>query len=323
MGLRDDLNDYSPTMSNPFKQLSPRFSVSYALTEKFNLNFNTGRYFQLPPYTVMGYRDSINVLVNKKNKITYIEANHIVCGWEYNPTSFSKISIEGFYKIYSKYPFLLNDSISLANLGGNFGVIGNEPAASVSNGRSYGIELLIQQKLSTSVYGILSYTFVRSEFGNKGGKLVPSAWDNRHILNITAGKKIKKNWEVGFKFRLLGGSPYTPYDKNLSAIKSIWDVTQQGILDWDRLNQERNPLSHGLDIRVDKKWFFKTWLLNVYVDVQNIYNFRAKAQSFLTLQYDQTGNPVTDPNNLNSYQLKEIENTVGTILPALGLMIEF
>ncbi len=323
IGLRSDINDYSEEMTDPLKQISPRFSASYSLTEKLSVNFNTGIYFQLPAYTVMGYRDSSNQLVNQNNNITYIESDHFVCGLEYNFTSLSKITVEGFYKLYSNYPFLLNDSISLANLGGDFGVIGNEPAVSNSDGRSYGVELLLQQKLSTSVYGILSYTFVRSEFNNKDGNPVPSTWDNQHILNITAGKKLKKNWEIGFKFRLLGGAPYTPYDKNLSAIKSIWDVNQQGIPDWLRLNQERNPLTHALDIRLDKKWFFKKWLLNAYLDVQNVYNFQAETQAFLTLEYDQAGNPVTDPNNTNAYQLKEIENTSGTVLPSIGLMIEF
>ncbi len=323
IGLRSDINDYSDEMSDPLEQISPRFSASYALTEKLNVNFNTGRYFQLPSYTVMGYRDSSNNLVNKYNNITYISADHFVFGVECNPTSLSKISVEGFYKIYNNYPFLLNDSVSLANLGGDFGVIGSEPAVSTSDGKNYGVELLLQQKLSTSIYGILSYTFVRSECSDKAGNLIPSAWDNRHILNITAGKKLKKNWEIGFKFRLLGGSPYTPYDKELSAIKSIWDVSQQGIPDWARLNQERNPVSHGLDIRVDKKWFFKKWLLNAYLDVQNIYNFQAQSQAFLTLEYDQTGNPLTDPTNPNSYVLKEIENTSGTVLPSVGIMIEF
>jgi len=323
IGLRSDINDYSEEMSDPLEQISPRFSASYSLTEKLSVNFNTGIYFQLPAYTVMGYRNSSNQLVNKDNNITYIESDHFVCGLEYNPTSLSKITLEGFYKVYSNYPFLLNDSISLANLGGDFGVIGNEQAVSTSDGRSYGVELLLQQKLSTSVYGILSYTFVRSEFSNKEGNPVPSSWDNRHILNITAGKKLKKNWETGFKFRVLGGAPYTPYDKNLSAIKSIWDVNQQGIPDWPRLNQERNPLSHALDIRVDKKWFFKKWLLNAYLDIQNVYNFQAKTQAYLTLEYDQAGNPVTDPNNPNAYKLKEIENTSGTVLPSVGLMIEF
>jgi len=132
VGLRSDANSYSDEMSNFIDQLSPRFSASYQFTEKFSASFNLGRYYQLPAYTVMGYRDNDGNLVNKENGITYIQSDHIVGGVQYNPTRYSKISVEGFYKKYDNYPFLTNDSISLANLGGDFGVIGNEPAVSNS-----------------------------------------------------------------------------------------------------------------------------------------------------------------------------------------------
>ena len=145
-GLRIDQNSYSKQMNNPLKQLSPRFSLAYALGEKTSLNFNVGQYYQLPAYTVMGYRNNNNDLVNKNNEITYITNKHIVLGLETNPGNFSKITLEGFYKLYNNYPFLLGDSISLANLGGDFGVIGNEPVTSTSQGRSYGVEFLAQKK---------------------------------------------------------------------------------------------------------------------------------------------------------------------------------
>ena len=109
-------------------------------------------------YTVLGYRDFSNNLINKENGVTFIQADHLVSGIEFNPNKFSKITVEGFYKWYNNYPFLLRDSISLANLGGDFGVIGNEPVESASSGRSYGIEFLAQQKLSESIYGIVAYT---------------------------------------------------------------------------------------------------------------------------------------------------------------------
>jgi len=323
LGLRTDFSDYSKELSNPLDQLSPRLSVSYALTPKFNINFNMGRYFQLPAYTVMGYRDNNNNLINKNNKITYIESNHLVGGVDYNPTQYSKISIEAFYKTYKNYPFLLADSVSLANLGGDFGVVGNEAAKSISKGRSYGLEILLQQKLSTSIYGILSYTWVRSEFKDKKGIYSPSSWDNKHILNVTAGKKFNKNWEFGMKFRLLGPAPYTPYNVELSAQKVIWDVAQSGQLDWNRLNLKRNPTSHAMDIRLDKKWYFNNWSLNAYIDVQNIYNFKAETQAYLDVERDASGAPVEDPNNSLAYKMKEIENESGTILPSIGIMIEF
>lgn len=323
LGLRTDFNDYSKEMSNPLKQLSPRFSLSYAINEKLNYNFNIGRYFQLPAYTVLGYRDSNNNLVNKNNGVKFIQSDHLVSGMEFNPNKFSKITIEGFYKLYNNYPFLLRDSISLANLGGDFGVIGNEAVESTSKGRAYGLEFLAQQKLSKSIYGIISYTLVRSEFEDKNGELKPSAWDNIHILNITAGKKFEKNWELGIKFRLSGGSPYTPYDLNASALKSIWDVRQQGVFDWNRLNEERYPLIHAIDLRLDKKWFFKKWGLNLYFDIQNIYNFAGEVQPYLNVKKDANGIPITDSGNPMAYDIYLIPNTSGTLLPSMGIMIDF
>jgi len=323
IGLRTDANSYSDEMSNFFDQLSPRFSASYQFTEKFSASFNLGRYYQLPAYTVMGYRDNDENLVNKENGITYIQSDHIVGGVQYNPTKYSKITVEAFYKKYDDYPFLTNDSISLANLGGDFGVIGNEPAVSISKGRSYGVEFFLQQKLSSSVYGLISYTFVRSEFEDKNGEYVASSWDNRHVLNITAGKKLRKNWEIGAKFRFLGGSPYTPYDIEESSRKDIWDVTNSGVNDWDLLNTERNTNSHGLDLRVDKRWFFKKWALNAYLDIQNVYNFQTETKPILDVVRDDNGNPIENPADPSRYLVKEIENTTGTVLPSIGLMIEF
>ena len=322
-GVRMDCNDYSEEMSNPLDQMSPRLSASYSITEKLNANFNVGRYFQLPPYTIMGYRDSNSLLANKENNITYIQSDHFIAGLEFNPGLLSKVTVEGFYKTYDNYPFLTRDSLSLANLGGDFGVIGNEPVTSTSFGRSYGLELLVQQKLLSSVYGILSYTFVRGEFSDKNDELINSSWDNRHILNLTAGKKFKNDWELGMKFRFVGGAPYTPYDVERSATIDVWNIVQQGVFDWDQLNEFRNPASHGLDMRLDKKWYFQKWAVNAYIDIQNIYNFQAISQPFLDVERDDSGDPIIDPNNPQSYEISEIENISGTVLPSIGLMIDF
>ncbi|MBN3034079.1 MAG: TonB-dependent receptor, partial [Bacteroidales bacterium] len=118
LGFRMDANDYSPQMSNPLDQFSPRLSASYSLTEKLFLNFNTGRYFQRPPYTTLGYQNHNGLLANRENGLKYIHADHWVAGVELRPDDASKITLEGFYKAYDHYPFSLRDSISLANKGG-------------------------------------------------------------------------------------------------------------------------------------------------------------------------------------------------------------
>lgn len=323
LGLRTDFTDYSEKMLNPINQLSPRFSASYTLNEKWAVNINAGRYFQLPAYTVLGFQNNAGELVNKTNGVSYIRADHFVAGLEYAPWNNARITIEGFYKVYANYPFVLSDSVNLANLGADFGVIGNTAVSSIGEGRTYGGELLIQQKLYKGFYGIVAYTFVRSEFTTKTGSFAPSAWDNGHIVTLTAGKKFKKGWELGARWRFQGGAPYTPYDLQRSSLINVWNVTGQGLFDFNRINTQRLGAAHQLDIRADKKWFLKKFSINLYVDIQNIYNFKQTLQPTLVLQRDADGNPLIDPNNPNAYQTKFLENTNGLLQPTIGLIIEF
>lgn len=323
-GLRFDGNNYGPSMSNPLEQFSPRFSASYAITGNWSLNFNTGRYYQLPAYTVLGFRDNNNRLVNRDNGVKYIGVDHWVGGIEYFSRKSFKSTLEVFYKNYFQYPFLLDQNISLANLGSDFGVIGNAPVVSTSNGRSYGIEYLAQQKLYKGFYGIFAYTWVKSEFENAAGQFIPSAWDNRHIVTLTGGKIFKGDWEIGVRYRYVGGAPTTPFNRDLTLNRAVWDQNGRGILDFTRLNSLRAGPTQQLDIRIDKKWSYKKWALNLYLDVQNLLNQQTVLQPQLVALTDPTtGAPVVDPNNPGSYLPDFIPNTAGTRLPTIGIIVDF
>jgi outer membrane receptor for ferrienterochelin and colicin len=322
-GLRMDGNSFSSAMANPFAQFSPRVSASYGLTDKLFLNGNVGRFYQIPSYTTLGYRNQAGVLVNKENDIRYIRADHLVAGFEYRKSENSRISLEGFFKGYDHYPFSLNDSVSLASKGADYGVYGDEPVVSTSSGRAFGLELYYRDKIKDFLNVILSYTFVRSEFEDKMGKLIPSAWDNRHILNLTASAEFSKNWNVGAKWRFVGGAPYTPYDIARSSLKTAWDARGQGYPDFTRFNSQRLNSFQELDLRVDKEYFFKKWSLNLYFDVQNAYNFKSKDPDVLVLQRDANGLPLTDPMDPSRYSLKYLPSESGTVLPTIGIIVEF
>ncbi|MBN1338753.1 MAG: TonB-dependent receptor [Bacteroidales bacterium] len=328
LGLRMDANNYSPEMSDMTRQFSPRFSASYSLTEKFSINFNTGRYYQRPPYTALGYRSSEDDLVNKNNGITYMRSDHLVAGVELLPDEKSKFTIEGFYKLYDQYPFSVQDSISLASKGGDFGTFGDEALVSTSQGRAYGFEVLAREKDLLGFNIILSYTFVRSEFKDKNDNYIPSSWDNRHILNLTVLKKLKRNWDAGAKWRFVGGAPFTPYDVEKSSLRPAWDVRNTAYLDYNRFNSESTGNFHQLDVRVDKQYFFKKWSAIFYVDIQNLYNFKLQQQSFLT-HLDPEGNPNIDPSTAGlpydqqKYNLRELPNESGTVIPTIGIIVEF
>ena len=321
LGIRLDGVDYNKEMKNVFNQFSPRLSLSYSLNDKWSLNSSIGRYHQLPSYTVLGYKNNLNEFVNK-NGLKYIQSDHIVGGLMYKPNSSSKITFEGFYKLYKNYPFSVRDQISLANLGADFGVVGNEEVVSNSKGRAYGFEFLAQKKSYDGLYGIATYTFVRSEFKNALGEFIPSTWDNRHLLTITAGKKLKRNWEVGSKFRLVGGRPYTPYNYQESSLKSNYDVKNGGVLDYSNLNGERFATYTQLDFRVDKTWYLKKAAINLYIDIQNLYASSSKQQPFLLPIEDENGR-VSDPNDNTRYLLEEVESTTGRVLPRIGVIVDF
>jgi hypothetical protein len=322
LGVRMDGTTYSSKMSNPLEQFSPRFSLSYVIKPRFAFNFNTGIYYQLPPYTAMGYRDGTGTLVNRANGLRYIRSEHLVAGFEYSTKFNTRFTVEGFLKRYSHYPFLLREQISLANLGGDFGVVGNAPINSTSEGRCYGVELSAQQKLYKGLFGIISFTYVRSEFTDSSGRFAPSSWDNRMIVTSVLGKKFKRNWEIGVRWRLYGGNPYTPYDLERSSQVAVWNITGQGIPDYARLNTLRLTPSHSMDFRVDKKWFFQKWSLDLYLDIQNAYNFQSQGVPFLDVVRDANGAPVLDANRPGYYQMRQIQNTVGTLLPSIGLVID-
>jgi len=322
LGIRADANSYSLQMSDLLDQFSPRFSVSYLLAPKLMLNFNVGRYFQLPAYTTMGYRLPDGELLNKTNGLRYIQADHIVAGIDYRRNEKSKITVEGFYKLYNYYPFSLQDSVSLASKGADFGVAGNEAVIPVSKGKAWGAELYYREKLSRIFDVTLSYTWVRSSFEDKHGVFIPSAWDNRNIVNITALASLKKNWDIGIKWRFVGGAPYTPYNENRSSLIEAWIATGQGYLDYNRYNTERLNVFQQLDLRVDKQYFFKKWSLNVYLDIQNLYNFKARQPDVLVLVRDENGQPVISPTDPDRYELKYLKSESGTVLPTVGIIIE-
>lgn len=324
-GIRIDGSDFAKTASNPFNQLSPRFSVSYQLKPNLFVNANAGIYYQRPAYTILGFQNSVGEFVNQDSDVRFIRNAQLIGGIEYqNPEKARRFTAEAFYKRYSNYPTSIRNGISLANLGADFGAIGNEPVLSNSIGRAYGLEFLAQQRLYNNFYGIASLTLVRSEFTNPNSKgMIPSSWDNAFIVSLTGGKRFGKNWELGGRWRFLGGAPYTPADLSASSLRSNWDLRNAAILDFSRINAIRLNPFHQLDIRMDKKYFFDRWSLNWYFDIQNAYNFQAQQPPLVIADRDAQGALLVNPTDPSRYQLKSIANPAGTLLPTIGLIVEF
>ncbi len=333
LGVRMDANSFSSETNNLFRQFSPRFSLSYLMAPRWYLNFNVGRYFQQPPYTMLGFRDNTGALINKVNGLKYLRADHLVAGFEFLPEENSKVSLEGFYKWYFDYPVSVIDKVSLASKGGDFGTVGDEEVVSLADGRAYGVELFYRNRDLAGFNVILSYTLVRSQSQEIDQMLdpvdnyIPTAWDNKHILNLTTIRKFKKDWQVGFKWKFLGGAPYTPWDLVTSAKRPAWDSRGLGYLDYTQFNSLRLRGFNQLDIRADKDFYFNKWTLTLYTDIQNILNMKADQPDKLFRVEDTDGNPVIvnpeAPYADQLYELKQVQAEIGTILPTIGIIVEF
>lgn len=320
IGVRTDGNNYSDKMKELWRQLSPRLSVSYRLAEGLFLSGHVGLYYQLPSYTALGFKGEAGDYVNKH--LDYISVSQESVGLSWTPNENMEFSVEGFYKLYGNMPFSLSDQIPLSCKGNDYGTIGNEALSSEAKGRSYGAELMFKWLLTQKLNLSSSLTIFKSEFKDgKQGSYVPSAWDNRFILNVSGTYNFPKHWSLGAKVSCIGGSPYTPYDEAKSSLVEAWDVQGRAYYDYSRYNQERLPVFGQLDVRVDKTFYLKKCMLGFYLDIQNITASKLRRPDAL-MSTGQIENP-SAPLAEQRYVMKSIRQESGTLLPTLGITFEY
>ena len=289
LGIR---GDYFDVLEDKF-YFSPRLSLSYLLSDITRINFSTGIYYQSPSYLWL-IGDEINTLL--KN----MRVNQFILGFDHYIDSDALIKVEGFYKDYSDYPAsLIRTYLIMANTGAGFGddnyeSFGLEPLIADGTGRTRGVEVSLQKKLSdTPYYGIASLTYSIADYTPLDNVERNGSYDQTWILSLSGGYKFSTEWEANLKFRYSTGQPYTPYNPD-------------GTQDISEFNSLRFSANHSLDIRVDKLWFFSGWSLITYIDIQNIFS----RKNITGVRWD----PRT--------QSPEFNESIG-ILPSIGISAVF
>lgn len=290
-GIRGDY--FSAINTNYY--VSPRFAVAYMLSDAASINFAAGIYHQSPSY--------IWLIADPSNKnLKAVQVNQFVFGYDRKLRQDVRIKLEGFYKDYKNYPAsILRPYLVLANTGAGFGggddnfaSFGLEQLTSGGKGEVHGVELSLQKKSSNIPhYGILSITWSEAYFTALDGIKRTGTYDQKWIINLSAGYIFSNKWETSFKFRFATGNPYTPFNSN---------GTQSVI----NFNSQRFKPYHSLDIRIDRRWDMERFALITYLDLQNIYNNKNSN----TIRWD--------------YRKGEIDNqsSIG-ILPTIGVSLEF
>lgn len=319
-GIRTDGANYSTQMKQFWRQLSPRASISYALSDKWSVSGSAGIYYQLPSFTALGYKDNSGRLVN--HDLKYMKVSETSAGFDWRLRDRLIVSIEGFYKYYTDIPLSLKDSIPLTCKGNDYGTVGDERLVSTAEGRAYGIEMMVKWQIPGKVNIVGSATVFKSEYRNdRHSKYIASAWDNRFVLNLSGTYDLPKTWSIGAKISAIGGAPYTPYDIEKSSLKEAWDAQGKPYYDYALYNTGRLSSFAQLDLRIDKTFYFKKCMLGIYVDLQNVTGSKLRQPDVL-MSTEIIENP-SAPLSEQRYKMKYIAQESGTLVPTLGLTVEF
>ena len=291
VGIRLDYFSYSEK-----DHASPRFSLSYQMTDRTSIKASYGIYYQNLPLILLSQNDAHKNLKDPK-------AVHYVLGFQHLLSENIRLSLEVYHKDYDHFPLdpAQPQLFILDELYYRYGFFFNHEQL-VDQGAAFsrGVELVIQKKLAKDIYGTLSASYFKSRYRDYDGIWRDRVFDNRYIVGIEGGYKPNNRWEFSLRWIYAGGPPYTPFDEEASH------SLNRGVFDEDNINGARYPTYHSLNIRFDRRFHFSRSNLIFYFSVWNAYNRK----------------------NVASYLWNEMENKQDTLyqwslLPIFGLEFEF
>jgi len=263
---------------NDHLNFSPRLSVSYELKNGITLSGSAGIFTQEIP-------ENFLVQNNDFKDLKTPTSNHFILGISKILGESTRLSLEGYYKTYQNFPidpsqpnaFIFDQSM----IDGIF--LNHEKLVDDGKAYSSGIELMIQKKLASDFYGMISASYSKTRYKDLNGGWHDRIYDNIFNCNIEGGYIPNDEWEFKLRWIYAGGAPYTPFDIEQSTLlnRGIWDI--------ENINEKRLPDYHSLNIRVDKRFYFSGSSLIVYLSVWNAYSRENIAQYVWDEQKNEIG----------------------------------
>ena len=240
---------------------SPRGTITYQLNPKTSFSVGAGLFHQNIPNNILVQSEDFKSLKTPT-------AVHYTVGFSQEIWNATRLSIEAYYKDYYNFPInpeqptmFLFDQVQV------FGIFWSNSVLE-DNGRANakGTEVILQKKLAKDFYGLVSASLSNSSYKDYFGEWHDRIYDNRFNFNLEGGYMPSNDWELKVRWVYANGAPYTPFDYEASkaAGTGIWDLS--------RTNSERLPDYHSMNIRIDKRFYFSSSSLLVYLSVWNVYN---------------------------------------------------
>lgn len=236
--------------------VEPRFTARWQVAPPFTLKGGVGLFTEEPQFQETDENFGNPDLDPER-------AIHWSLGGEYKPLPFLTVDLTGFYK---RLYHLVSPTDALVE--NDMGELVPERYDNKGTGAIYGMELVVRHELAHNLTGWIAYTLSRSrrtDSGQSDSRLFD--FDQTHILTAVASYLLPRNWQVGARWRLVTGNPMTPVVGSVyNASRDQYEPVYGGV------NTDRNPPFHQLDLRVDKRWIYQRWILDAYLDIQNVYD---------------------------------------------------
>lgn len=332
--------DYYPFLNTKL-YLSPRLNISYKVNETTTLRAAYGMYVQSPGMEKQIFQFRVTFDEMSYKTLQAEEAAHYVLGFDKMLNASWQFKTETYYKRFDNvivpeklqglkwYSVLTGDSI-FTRRGWTTPVrVRNDSLTYLpvndATGKSYGIEFMLQKirsQQSDRFSGWVNYALSYAR-RDRDGITSPFLFDQRHAVNIVGNHKLGENWDLGVRFTLRSGRPFT---RALGIKPRVAGIQQNGVeipvIQVDRqgkvildVDYERDTFSgrmdlyHSLDVRLTTYpgWWGLNWA--VYLDVQNIYNNKNVQE----VNYYIDDNGILRTSTINGIP----------IFPSLGMSISF
>ncbi len=278
--------------------IDPRIALRERVAERWTLRQSLGVYHQAPdpPLPIPG----IEAIGLEQGLQRNLQAT---VGWEWRIADIASVTQDAYLGRLSN----LQD-YELSNFSDSSAEI-DDYLIRVS-GWTYGLETMLRLQPGQRAWGWLAYTLARSTRNYPIGGAAPSAWDQRHILNLVLGWNVSRKWRIGGRLHVNTGRPYTTQRRLADgSLERFIDATR------DHRNDARLPLFLQFDARIERIFTLPDFRLHLSLDLTNATLSREVLRCDSAITNEDPGVPVVD-GCVNPQAIRYI-------LPSLGLRAVF
>ena len=257
-------------------QISPRLGIAFPITASAVIHASYGHFFQIPSYEYLYYNPRFAVSGQTLTLMgnADLEAQSTIVyemGVQQEFSSIISIDLTGYYKDVRN--LLGTEIVETYILGDRYAKYINRDYGNI-RGITFAVNKFPTQSDHLSMS--LDYTFQvaegnasdpNQEFNNQQSdppkksniQVVPLNWDQRHTINLSVTYSNPSLFTASFIGQYQSGFPYTP------AIQSLEQTFE---------NSDRKPANYTVDLRISKKFVFKSLDYNVFLKVYNVFDRR-------------------------------------------------